>query len=393
MSILEALLGASAITLAPLAVNAVANGVYFRRLPRAKTPAGSGPTASLLVPARNEAARLGPLLESFKALSDAEALELVVYDDDSTDGTDRLVLAAAATDARIRLVRGTPLPDGWSGKVHALHRLSEHAQGDHLIFIDADVTLRPGAVSRTLQAMAAERLDVLSLYPEQVLGSWGEKVFVPCMVYYFHLLGSQWAVRRGMKPAVVAINGQFMAWRRGAYEAVGGYAAIKDAWLDDMTIGKVAVDAGLSVSYRPGRGLARCRMYTSFGETWNGFAKHTWDSFAQSAPVYLALHAWLFMALVTPWLLFAVVPGKFWGPPAWALMAAIALMTALTRMISCAQAGGGWWSAALHPVAMAGALANGVVSWHLARHRTSSWKGRTRQGPGVTLDPASPGLP
>lgn len=373
---LEAALAASAVMLAPLTANALANAWFFRALPRrqADTPA----CVSILVPARNEVTRLEPLLQSFLAVNDACVLELVVYDDDSTDGTDALVERYAARDARIRLVRGGDLPAGWGGKVHALHRLSQEGRGRYLLFVDADVVLLPGGVARALAALEAEQLDILSLYPQGVFGSWGERVFVPCMVYYFHLLGSQWALRTGGKPPAVAINGQFMMWRKDSYDALGGYESIKTAWLDDMTIGKRAVDAGLSVSYRPGRGAARCRMYTCFSEAWNGFAKHQWDSFSQPTAVYLVLHAWLFGALVAPWVLFATVPGRLWTPAAWLTMGAIAAMTALTRLISCAQAGGGWVSALLHPLSMAGAIANGLESWRLSRNRTSAWKGRTR---------------
>jgi glycosyltransferase involved in cell wall biosynthesis len=378
MTALELLLGTSVATLAPLTLNAMANAWCFRPLPLAVPQAAE--SVSLLVPARNEAARLEPLLASLLALPDASVRECLVYDDDSDDGTDRLVAAYAARDARIRLIRGGDLPPGWGGKVHALHRLSQEARGAYLLFLDADVTLEAGAVDRALTALHADRLDILSLYPRQVLGTWGERVFVPVMVYYFFLLGSQWALRQGKKPPAVAINGQFMLWRREAYDAIGGYESIKTAWLDDMTIGKRAVDMGLAVSYRPGAGAANCRMYTGFTEVWNGFVKHTWDSFSQPTPVYLALHAWLFVALVLPWLIAAMAPWLPWTPLAAGLLAAIAGMTALTRLLACTLGGGGWVSAACHPVAMAGALANGLVSWRLSRNRTSEWKGRTRAG-------------
>lgn len=378
MTALEWGLGAGALTLAPLALNAIANAWYFRPLPL--TEAQDVGVVSLLVPARNEVERLEPLLKSVSALPDAALLELVIYDDDSDDGTNALVAAYAAKDSRIRLVNGSDLPSGWGGKVHALHRLAGEARGAYLLFLDADVTLEAGAVGRALAAMKTERLDILSLYPRQTLGTWGERVFVPVMVYYFFLLGSQWAVRNGKKPPAVAINGQFMLWRREAYDAIGGYESIKTAWLDDMTIGKRAVACGLSVSYRPGAGLARCRMYTGFSSVWNGFVKHTWDSFSQPTPVYLALHAWLFVALVLPWILLLAAPWLGWTPWAAGLMAAIAAMTLLTRLLACTLGGGGWVSAACHPIAMAGALANGLESWRKSRDRTSEWKGRTRAG-------------
>lgn len=367
---------ASLVALAPLALNTVLNAATFR--PLAEAPAEFAGMVSILVPARNEAARLGPLLESFCALREGTPLELVVYDDDSTDGTAALVESYVARDARIRLVRGTPLPAGWGGKVHALHRLSQEAHGAWLLFVDADVVLHAGCVRRVLAAIARDRLDVLSLYPRQVLGTVGEGVTVPTMVYYFHLLGSQWLHARGFKPSVVALNGQFMCWRREAYDRVGGYASIRDAWLDDMTIAARAVAAGLRVRYRPARELVSCRMYTGFVDAWCGFAKHTWDSFAQPLPLYLLLHVWLFVALVLPW-----------GVAAWglvhplaasdaALLALCGLVALATRAVSCAQAGGGWLTFWLHPVSMALGIANGLYSSYLARRRVSAWKGRRR---------------
>ncbi|HEY9720922.1 MAG TPA: glycosyltransferase [Oscillatoriaceae cyanobacterium] len=366
----------SLVTLAPLALNTLLNAATFRPLPEA-APDFAG-LVSICVPARNEAERLGPLLESFLTLSEGTPLELVVYDDDSTDGTAALVESYAARDKRIRLVRGTPLPAGWGGKVHALHRLSQEARGAWLVFVDADVVLHPGCVRRSLRAIARDRLDVLSLYPRQVLTTIAEQATVPCMVYYFHLLGSQWLLARGAKPKVVALNGQFMFWRREAYERIGGYASIRDAWLDDMIIASRAVAKGLRVRYRPAHDLVSCRMYDGFGSAWRGFAKHTWDSFSQPAPVYVILHAWLFVALVLPWLV--ALDGLVHPLSARdaLLLALCGLLALMTRAISCAQAGGGWLTLFLHPVSMTLAIANGLYSYHLARKRSSAWKGRSR---------------
>lgn len=371
------LLGASLALLAPLAVQAALNAATFRRLPA--VPAGA-PRVSVLVPARDEAQRIGPLLESFLALPPAEALELVVYDDASTDGTGDLVLAAAARDPRIRLVRGEGPPPGWGGKVHALHQLTRAASPEAtlLLFSDADVTLEPGGLTRAAAALAADGLDVLSLYPAQTLGTWAERAFVPLMVYYFYLLAPQWLHARGGKVLVAPLNGQFMLWRRERLSAIGGWEAIQGAWLDDMEMGRRVAALGFRARYRAGVGVARCRMYTGFGEIWRGFAKHAYDCTGLPAWAYVVVQAWLLGALVLPWLALLCWLFHTPGPVELALFGLIAGLTAGTRVVAAVQTGHGWTSAAWHPLTMALAIVNGLWSLWQASARTSAWKGRVR---------------
>lgn len=373
---LTVFLGLCVVLLAPFALNAVMNSLSFRPLPRVTTPpAGS---VSVLVAARNEEHRIRPLLESYLALTDGVDSELVVYDDDSEDGTAAVVEAYAARDPRVRLVRGTGLPPGWAGKVHALHQLSCAAHKDALLFVDADVVLGSGALDRSLQALDDDRLDVLSLYPRQIMGTWGERIFVPVMVYYFFLFGPQWLYRRGQTVPVQPLNGQFMLWRRRSYEAIGGYAAIHDAWLDDMEMGRLVVARGLKACYRSGVGVAECRMYQSLGETWRGFIKHCWDCIGLPVVPYMVLHAWLFVSMVAVWLTPLTLLLHPWTALETGLFATVVLLTALTRLPACLQGGGGWLSALLHPVSMGGGVLVGLKSYHQYRNAEHTWKGRTR---------------
>lgn len=373
------LLGASLALLAPLAAQALLNAATFRRLPPA--PAGATlPPIAVLVPARDEAARIGPLLESFSALPAGEAAELVVYDDASTDGTADVVRAAMARDPRIRLLTGDGPPAGWGGKVHALHRLAQAATPDAplLLFVDADVTLEPGGLPRAAAALAADGLDVLSLYPAQTLGTWAERAFVPMMVYHFYLLAPQWLHARGAKVLVAPLNGQFMLWRRERLAAIGGWEAIREAWLDDMEMGRRVAALGFRARYRAGVGVARCRMYTGFGGLWRGFAKHAYDCTGLSPAGFVAVQAWLAGALVAPWLVLAC--WRYHPPGALELgvFGAIAVSTAATRVVACVQTGHGGTSAVLHPLTAGLAIVNGLWSLWLAGRQASAWKGRLR---------------
>src|SRR5207302_692906 len=121
-------------------------------------PAGR-PDISLLVPARDEGRRLPAALAGMRA---QHVTEIIVLDDQSGDDTAAVVRRAAAADPRVRLLRGTPPPPGWSGKNWACHQLAAAARGGVLLFCDADVLLAPGAVDACWWQLRAQRADVFS---------------------------------------------------------------------------------------------------------------------------------------------------------------------------------------------------------------------------------------
>jgi len=112
------------------------NALFWPRGRHDGDPARLGRT-SVCIPARNEAASIAACVKAALAL---DPFEVVVVDDGSTDATPDLLQAIAATDPRLRVVRvDEPLPRGWVGKPRACAKLVEHAGGDSLLFLDADV--------------------------------------------------------------------------------------------------------------------------------------------------------------------------------------------------------------------------------------------------------------
>ncbi|MBW6460685.1 MAG: glycosyltransferase, partial [Bacteroidales bacterium] len=135
---------------------------------------------SVLIPARNEEANIGPMLDDLLGL-DYPNMEIIVYDDDSSDGTAGIVRAKAMADNRVKYLKGEgPLP-GWLGKNHACHQLASQARGDYLLFLDADVRVRRGIVGHTLAYLQKYNLALLSLFPVQVMKSFGEWLTIPLM--------------------------------------------------------------------------------------------------------------------------------------------------------------------------------------------------------------------
>ncbi len=111
------------------------------------------PKLSVLIPARNEEARITPVLQSVLACTGVD-FEVIVADDSSTDQTARIVTDMAKADPRLKLITTRALPEGWLGKTNACHFLSTEAGNKHAVFLDADVTLEPDALSRIASEFA-----------------------------------------------------------------------------------------------------------------------------------------------------------------------------------------------------------------------------------------------
>ena len=106
-------------------------------------PPDGRPRISVCIPARNEERNLEAVVRG--ALANGEVgLEVLAYDDQSTDGTPRILAALAAEDPRVRTVPTQPLPAGWNGKQWGCERMGQAARGEWLLFTDADVRFAPG---------------------------------------------------------------------------------------------------------------------------------------------------------------------------------------------------------------------------------------------------------
>ena len=132
-------------------------------------PEGEGEASlSVLIPARNEERNLAVLLESLRQQRGAN-FEVVVLDDNSSDGTLAIAGAYAEADARFRVVSAPPLPGGWAGKQHACHLLSLQASMPQWLFLDADVVLTD---PRALAKIARHVAGLLRLAPAPGPGAW-----------------------------------------------------------------------------------------------------------------------------------------------------------------------------------------------------------------------------
>lgn len=234
----------------------------------AEPPAGPGaPRVLALVPARNEAANIGACVAALGA-SRYPRLRVRVVDDGSSDDTAILARAAGA-----EVVPAGELPPGWLGKNHALWVGVRGADEDYLLFVDADVRVRPDCVGRLVGAAERQGADLLSIMPRIEARTFWERAaqaLIAQLVY-------AWLPARDIndpRRRAAAAMGPLMLFRRTAYRRVGGHAGVRGEVVEDLRLAEAVKRAGGRLVYGRGVALASLRMYASLGAIVRGWSKN-----------------------------------------------------------------------------------------------------------------------
>lgn len=340
-------------------------------------PVGVTEPVAVLLPLRDEAARVTPCLRALLAQRGVPGLRIVVLDDGSTDGTADVVRAVADGDPRVTLLTGAPLPPGWLGKPHACHQLARRADpaATALVFVDADVVLAPYAVAAAVAELRAARVTLLSPYPRILAATVGDRLVQPLLQWLWLTFLPLRAVERSARPSLAAAGGQFLVVDRAGYHAAGGHAAVRHRVLEDVELARTVKRAGRRIALADGSRLADCRMYDSWPQLRDGYTKSLWASFGHPGAAAVVLVG-LFLLYVAPPLV--GLAGLVAGAPEVALGGGVGYLLGVAgRVVSARATGGRWWPDALgHPgsVVVLGWLT--VRSYHLRKRRRLSWRGR-----------------
>ena len=372
-SLADRLVTAAAMGVALLSVHSVVNWRLLRKPTRTPVEPGLRPSVSVLIPARDEADRLGPTLEAVLQQHGVE-MEVLVLDDGSTDDTAVLARGLADGDRRFTLLTGAALAPGWLGKPHACQQLAQAATGEVLVFLDADVVLQPDALARCVDMLTDGGVDMLSPYPRQEVHGPAERLVQPLLQWSWLTFLPLRLAERSTSPSMTAGNGQLLVCRADSYRAAGGHTAVRQEVIEDVALARAFKAAGLIVAMADGTTLATCRMYHGWAQLREGYAKSLWDAFG--GPVGAAAT----MAVLS--LLYVVPPAAFLvglvlrrrGLVA-AGGAGYAAATA-GRAFTASRTGGRVTDAPSHPVSVLVLAWLTQESWRRRRLGALSWKGR-----------------
>jgi len=279
-------------------LTAASNFFYIRRFDQYPQPPNF-PRVSVLVPARNEAGNIRTCIQSLLAQNYPD-FEILVLDDHSTDETRAILLELADTDVRLRLLDGLSLPPGWLGKHWACHQLAQFATGSLLLFTDADTHHAPDMLRDSTAALLAEQADLLTAFPREEVKTWGEKLSVPVISFGIFSFLPIPLVRLLRWPGLSVTIGQFMLFRREAYDAIGGYESVREHLVDDVMLGRRIIAQNMEWRLLNGTKHVTCRMYSGFWQAVEGFSKNVFAFFDYRALLYLGAWMWVNIVFLMP---------------------------------------------------------------------------------------------
>ena len=321
-------------------------------------------SVSILVPLRNEAENVVGVISTLLDQRGLSDYEVIALNDSSTDQTSELL--ATFTDPRLRVIEGSALPSPWLGKNFACHQLASVAQGEILVFVDADVRLSPTAVSSSIAAMSRWRWDFISPYPQQIAITFFERLTQPLLQWSWFVSLPLRLAETLQRSSMVVANGQFFLAKRDAYLNSGGHDAIKTEVLDDLELARVMVRSGFRGGVADGSAIAQCRMYSNTKDLVEGYVKSQWRAFGNKFGA-LAMISFLFLTSILP--IAMGISGELSG---WYGYFAIVV----TRLLVAARTRSTISSALLHPLSAGfwGYLI--ILSWIRKSKGRLIWKER-----------------
>ncbi len=364
------------------------NLANVRRLPRLEffDDPQQPPRVSVIVPARNEEANIGRCVGSLLG-QDYPAFQVIVVNDNSTDGTLGVLGQLAKGDHRLTVVDGRPLPDGWVGKNWACAQGVAASDGEILVFTDADTFHRPEALSKAVSALRAGRADFLTAITRQETGSLGERTVVPVVFWLAYSVFPFALMNRYSTLPLSFGNGQFMMMDRSAYERTGGYESIRGNAFDDMMLARLMRSRGLRTVVVDGSCFISCRMYRSMRETFRGLTRNIYLLFRHSfpravaAPLYFLLLSVLAAVFLGPLTSVAAVGGLLLlGIAIPKLVLALAVLAVLQSLATFAivslRFNYPFFMIFAYPASLVLFLVIAASSFLLTTLRKTTWKGR-----------------
>ena len=334
------------------------------------------PTVSILVPARNEERSLSECIQSLLE-QDYPSFEVIALDDQSSDGTYAILEQIAISQPKLRVLAGTPPPDGMSGKNWACAQLAAQAQGELLLFTDADTVFKPQSLRLIVSTLFSLKADLLTGFPRQSVFTWGERLLVPFFSWAVLCFIPLWVAYRLRLPALSSAVGQMMLFRGEAYQKIGGHAKLGAVIVDDLVLARRVKAAGLRWRVMNVSDLITCRMYRGSREAFDGFAKNLFACFDFHLIIYLFVFLWLAVVFLAPLVVFVAFLFGF-APTAVLNELVICIgLSLLLWLIPFAELGVPVYLGLVYPVTI---LANEVAAFQSLRLSLMGrlhWKGRS----------------
>ena len=341
--------------------------------------AGFGwPRVVAVVPARDEADVVGGSIGSLLRQDYRGEFSVIVVDDHSIDDTVAMAqnaAVAAEASGRMIVLAAPSLPDGWTGKLWALHHGVTHALSstkppDYVLLTDADIHHAVDTLTELVLRAARDHTVLTSLMARLRCKSAGERAMIPAFIFFFQMLYPfAWVNRQ--ERATAAAAGGCMLVHRQSLQAAGGLAAIRGELIDDCALARLLKRRGpiwLGLTER----VQSVRAYPSVAAIRPMIVRSAYAQLGFSA-WWLALTALaMAVAYLAPPVLVLSGGGapRLLGALAWVQMAVAFQPTLQFYRVSP------WWGLALPAIAGVYLLLTLESAYRHMRGSGGEWKGR-----------------
>ncbi|MGR8918754.1 MAG: glycosyltransferase [Gammaproteobacteria bacterium] len=265
------------------------------RLTADAAPATDFSDVTALLPARDEALSIARTLTALDGQGRLGGIVLV--DDESSDGT--AAIAAGLGIERLEIVAGTAPPPGWSGKLWALNQGLEHVDTPLVLLLDADIELAPGTLSALVRRLREDNRQFVSVMATLHMESAWEKLLLPPFIYFFKLI-YPFSLANDRRSRVAAAAGGCILLEKSRLDAIGGFAAVHDAIIDDCTLAARIKRTGASTWLGLSEAVRAVRPYEDLGTIWNMVARSAFTQLRYSTPLLLLATVLLLVSFAVP---------------------------------------------------------------------------------------------
>jgi chlorobactene glucosyltransferase len=334
-----------------------------------------GPLVSVLVPVRNEEKNIEKCLASLRKQIYLN-YEILVLNDNSTDGTGGILDRIAKEDPRVKIFKGGPLPSDWYGKPYALSQLCAYAKGDIFLFTDADTEHEPSSISFAVSNMQGLKADLVSGYVGQEFKTMGEILTVPLMFFLTGFVIPLFLNRFVNVHWFSAAIGQFIAVKKEVFNAIGGCESFKKKTSEDIYMCRFIRRKGYATRFLNITEHVKCRMYEGYYAAIRGIGKNIFDYLGKNTVVLFFLVIAVFFFLFFPFpLLFLCIAAK--SPWTMHILAVVVLYT-LTWLFMFLGQRLNWYYGFLWPLLFLNLIYMAIWScFRTVSGKGFTWKDRT----------------
>ena len=320
---------------------------------------------TVLIPARNEEATIARTISAVRL--QAPDVRIILVDDQSTDQTAKV--ARSTDDPNLIVFAGQPMPAGWIGKLWALEQGLSLVETSWVLLLDADVELTEGMLNTLWQKRDA--LDLVSVMAELRMHSFWEKWLAPAFVYFFKLV-YPFALGNSSKHSIGVAAGGCILVKRAQLRRLGGFAAMRDALIDDCTLAKRLKSLGSRNWIGLTHGVKSHRPYEELHDFWEMVARTAFTQLRYSWIFLIGTTVLMLLLFVGP--VVGLIAGEIVGRVL--SVAAFAVMAGLYCPVLRYYRRSSLWSLTLPLIAtlfLAMTWSSAIRFW---RGHRSAWKGR-----------------